>query len=192
MGTRSVLAAYVDGEYKLAQYGHTGSEPSDQGVAILTFLQNRNIESFKSKLRQVMLVSSDHSGSNRVENRRLFEPSRGCEALDWIQVSPEPIAFIDYLAFAGASLLCEWVYVIDFDTGTFEVFEGYNREQTPDGSRFPSSAKGDWLSANNGYEPVVLVKAYDLASLPEIDEFLADMKELCRSPNAVRSYGLRR
>lgn len=41
MGTRHLIAAKVDGEYKLAQYGQWDGYPEGQGVAVLDFLVNK-------------------------------------------------------------------------------------------------------------------------------------------------------
>jgi hypothetical protein len=38
MGTRHLIAAKIDGVYKLAQYGQWDGYPDGQGVAVLDFL----------------------------------------------------------------------------------------------------------------------------------------------------------
>jgi hypothetical protein len=181
MGTRSLLAAYIDGGYKVAQYGHRRGEPSAQGVEILKFLQDRNLGSFQAKLRQVSFVTEQYRRGIAKGNRRPFDGDHAWEVLHWIQVTPEPFVVEDYLAFAGASLNCEWAYVIDFDKGTFEVFEGFNKVPTPTESRFPSEAMGNWLSSDGEYHPVSLVKAYDFVALPSASDFIAEVGALART-----------
>ena len=40
MGTRNLTAVFMDGEYKVAQYGQWDGYPSGQGVDILNILKN--------------------------------------------------------------------------------------------------------------------------------------------------------
>jgi hypothetical protein len=181
MGTRSLLAVYIDGAFRVAQYGHTRSDPSDQGVQLLKFLQHRDLVEFKSKVRKVQFAPDERRAGLARTDIDTFSGHHGWEVLDWIQLSHNTVFLDDWLAFAGNSLHCEWAYVIDFDAEVFEVYQGFNREQTPDHSRFPSKAMGDWLAHFPGYHPVSLVKAYDLASLPSPAPFVDEMKALCRS-----------
>lgn len=96
--------------------------------------------------------------------------SRDCSAqiLYAILMRDEPggLPLIDERGFAGDSRRCEWAYVIDLDADTLEIYEGRNREPTPQESRFPTGA--DWLEDGGyGFFPVRLVKTYDLSALPE-------------------------
>lgn len=38
MGTRHLIAAVIDGEYKIAQYGQWDGDPEGQGLTVLDFL----------------------------------------------------------------------------------------------------------------------------------------------------------
>lgn len=111
MGTRHLIAAMIDGEYKLAQYGQWDGYPEGQGVDILDFLNTGDVEALKRNLK--LLAGSP-------EDKKL--PTRGS------------------IGFAGDSLFCEYAYVIDFDKGVFEIYRGFNHEATPPDSRFPSGA----------------------------------------------------
>ena len=41
MGTRNLTAVYIDGEYKVAQYGQWDGYPEGQGMTALTFLRDK-------------------------------------------------------------------------------------------------------------------------------------------------------
>ena len=53
MGTRHLIAVQKDGEYKVAQYGQWDGYPEGQGVRVLEFLRNTDIELFKKRLSNV-------------------------------------------------------------------------------------------------------------------------------------------
>lgn len=96
--------------------------------------------------------------------------SRDCGAhilrVIMLRDEPDGLPLIDERGFAGDSARCEWAYVIDLDADTLEIYEGRNREPTPQESRFPTGA--DWLEDGGyGFFPVRLVKTYDLSALPE-------------------------
>lgn len=85
--------------------------------------------------------------------------------------SPFPV-LLD-LEFAQDSLFCEWAYVIDFDTNTFEVYRGFNHEPLTEGERFyrkPNEAVE--------YHPVKLVATYELTNLPTNNAFTKAFNEV--------------
>lgn len=41
MGTRNLTAVYLDGQYKVAQYGQWDGYPEGQGITVLTFLRDK-------------------------------------------------------------------------------------------------------------------------------------------------------
>ena len=69
--------------------------------------------------------------------------------------------------------MCEWAYVIDFDTRMFEVFKGFNSAPVVKG-RFLSNDAA--LEKSQGYEPVTLVRSYPLDALPTETAFLAELE----------------
>ena len=71
--------------------------------------------------------------------------------------------------FAADSLFCEYAYVVDLDTNTFEIFKGFIKQPLQDGERFK------FLNGPNdgGYYPVRLFAKFDLDDLPSKAELLA-------------------
>ena len=196
MGTRHLIAAKVDGEYKLAQYGQWDGYPEGQGVAVLDFLVNKmDRDAFLAALRNCHFVDwqkdvapelvrfgadPDDHYSIRLDDYHRFtaahpEWSRdtGAKILDEIQ-SRGGCGLKNDLYFAADSLFCEWAYVLDFDAGTFEVYEGFNKLPLSDRDRFyflEEKAEGD-------YHPVRLRDAWLMCDLPQTKEdFLASFKE---------------
>lgn len=66
------------------------------------------------------------------------------------------------------SLFCEWGYVFNMDTGTFEVYEGFQQSPHKQG-RFAN--RGD--VGESGYYPVRRVATFVLRELPSDADFLA-------------------
>lgn len=60
MGTRNLTAVYLDGQYKVAQYGQWDGYPEGQGITALTFLRDKmDLELFKEALRNSSYIPSE-------------------------------------------------------------------------------------------------------------------------------------
>jgi hypothetical protein len=76
------------------------------------------------------------------------------------------------LEFAADSLFCEWAYVIDFDSNTFDVYKGFNTQPLKETDRFYFLED----KAEGNYHPVVIMASYCLDDLPTEKHFLAELK----------------
>lgn len=196
MGTRHLVAVQIDGEYKVAQYGQWDGYPSGKGIVVLDFLDTimadvASLELFKSNLRQTRWVTEEESEAAWVDagaepgakyvsmdvverhNQKYPQLSRntGAKILDAVLALPAPLALQNNIDFAKNSLFCEWAYVIDFDSNTFEVFKGFN--MAPTSGRFAGQVQiGRNGPGSDGYGPVALVASWPLDHLPDATEFL--------------------
>lgn len=198
MGTRGLTAVFVNGEYKIAQYGQWDHYPSGQGVTVLMFCKEHLInfvgmESFKEALSRCVFVDSDHIKSlygdlgielrngliSLDESKRFkdkypqFDRDMAAEVLEFVLKSSGKVHLKDSLSFAGNSLFCEWAYVIDLDKLTLEVYEGPNETNplTQD-DRFYGLKK-----EKSEYHPVKLRETFSLTDLPSEDEFLNKLED---------------
>ena len=196
MGTRNLTIVYMDGEYRVAQYGQWDGYPEGQGLTCLQFLRDRmNEKDFRDalshikyidteKLRKILIdYGMDADGSIPVKDADRFrqtfpEFSRdtGAEILSMIQNNKNTSNCLeDCLTFAAYSLFCEWAYVVDFDHRTFEVFQGFNKTPLEENERFyflSNKADPDPAPFGARYYPVRLAATFDLDNLPEDEEFL--------------------
>ena len=194
MGTRNLTAVYIDGSYKVAQYGQWDGYPEGQGMNILQFLRDKMDEgTFKKALRNSTFIKPevlttlwrsygvDEQGIVSMENadkmrRDHPEYSRdtGSNILELIQNHPEGMRLQDNITFAADSFFCEWAWVIDFDAGTFEAYGGFNtaHELTPE-ERFYFLKEYE----DDGYHGVILLQKWPLSALPTEEEFLDAFKE---------------
>ena len=195
MGTRNLTIVFMDGKYRVAQYGWWDGYPEGQGLTCLRFVRDQmNEKDFRDalsrikyidgdKLRRILMdYGMDDDGSIPIKDADRFrlafpEFSRdtGAEILTMIQNDRITSNCLeDCLTFAADSLFCEWAYVVDFDKRTFEVYEGFNKTTLTEGDRFYFLRE---YEDETGYHCVKLAAVFDLDDLPEDDEFLATFKE---------------
>lgn len=191
MGTRNLTMIFKDGEYKVAQYGQWDGYPGGQGLTALTFLRDKmDRELFFSRL-----AATFEPNEAQIEeyNARLKETGLGigrlypslsrdtaAEILLMIQSSMEPLPIRLDVDYAGDSLSCEWIWLADFDKGTFEAFKGFNKEPLDPSERFantPLEPRGHTFKDGDGepyrYHQCKFVTSWPLDNLPDDDTFLA-------------------
>jgi hypothetical protein len=185
MGTRGLTAVQVDGKYMVAQYGQWDHNPSGQGVTALKFcrecLVGETRARFRSALARVRFSELDRElrSSTFVRDAKNGERypyagrDNGAEILDLILSAPDDqtIYLSDSISFVEDSLFCEWAYVVDLDSLTFEVFKGFNKNALGAGERFRSFDK-----SGGEYRPVHHVVTWKLDDLPSEEAFLRALK----------------
>ena len=140
MGTRNLTAVYVDGEYKIAQYGQWDGYPEGQGKTCLNFakkvLADKNSrEAFADKVRACSWITNeeidrinDEIRSAGIKNWAMVWPELSrdtcADILVLVEKSENGLKLQNNITFAADSLFCEWAWVIDLDAGTFETFKG--------------------------------------------------------------------
>ena len=179
MGTRHLIAAVIDGDFKIAQYGQWDGYPEGQGVDVLDFISTVDIEAFKAKLRDTTWITKEQIAAvNAMADWTKKYPhlsrDAGADVLLMVNDAEAPLFLQDTRGFGGDSLMCEWAYVLDFDASKFEVYRGFNQTPTPADSRFPSGA--EWLEKSS-YQPVKLVKVFDFGNLPSKEDFVSVLND---------------
>ncbi len=186
MEERCVTAVYADGGYRVSQYcAHLG-DPRGAGVQLLHTLKGLDLEKLRLACLQCTGVSLGEAERRRREVPGWVEPLWYSE---W--VGPEILGQIalhgirDLLLYPTLlynSLTCDWVYVVDFDTRTFEVYRGDNHEPVPEDARFYTGYY--WEREGGGtktqFHPVRLVASWPLDHLPDRKEFLDKLEHLDR------------
>lgn len=195
MSTRGFIGLVVDGEEKII-YNHFDSYPDGLGMEMLTWLRDV-LEVEKWDLKKV-----DWRG--RVRNLKMVDinstPTEDqiLELAPWSDVSVSNQSLkdwycllrktqgdlgatlaagyaIDSSGFPLDSLFAEWGYVIDIDTETFEVYEGFQKKPHHRGRfahRAPVDVERRAASGVIAYYPVALRAAWSFNAVPTGDEFL--------------------
>lgn len=170
MGTRNLTMVVINNETKIAQYGQSDGYPEGQGLTVLKFLRNSNIELFKNRLNEVRFLSPDEieAITDRQFDSTYNHLSRehGAEILQLVMQGANELR--DSSGFAADSLFCEWAYVVDFDKNTLEVYTGFNKTPLAETERFYSLQKD-----SEEYKPVRLAQTFDLNALPTDKDFIA-------------------
>lgn len=192
MGTRNLTVVYLDGEYKIAQYGQWDGYPEGQGMKALNFLRIMDECKFKQALRNSSYIDSgelqalwrqygaDEQGFVSLDDAERMkkdhpEYSRdiGADILNLVQSHPEGMKLWDSIEFAADGLFCEWAWVIDLDKRTFEAYEGLGKEPLTESDRFYFLKDLE----EDGYSAVKLMATWGLDELPSDEDFLAAFKE---------------
>lgn len=190
MGTRNLTAVFLDGEYKVAQYGQWDGYPGGQGLTCLEFLEDLRLpghrDRFAENLRKCRWITEKEidgikariSSGVIAEWQDVYpELSRGTAAkiLQMVYDHPEGMVLKNDISFAADSLFCEWAYVIDLDQNRFEVYKGSNNTPTDETDRFHQfEAIGEANAfGEERYYCVTMLAAYPLDELPDRDTFLA-------------------
>ena len=213
MGTRHLTVVVVGGEHKVAQYGQWDGYPDGAGTTILAALKRahaEDFEDFREKVRSTRFISdeevqrrwkeagADGSGMVSMEvsdamksKYPQLQRDMGYAVVDHLIDSPPGLELTDSISFVADSLFCEYAYVVDLDTNTFEVYKGFNQTPLDVSDRFASyfSAEGqEHRNPDDLYYPVRLWQSFDLSNLPEEEDFLAalsDDEELEEEPTTM-------
>ncbi|MFI7191417.1 hypothetical protein ACIBQ0_16920 [Nocardia nova] len=181
MGTRGFLGFVANGHETIA-YNQFDSYPDALGIAVLDYA--RSIEDMDAAKRQaaaIVHVSNDVPPTDeQIEALKQYaNMSVGArnDRPDWYQLLREtqgdPAATLaaghaeHHPDWPADSLFCEWGYLIDFDRGVLQVYEGFQRSPHTAG-RF-HDRKGENAQ---GYYPVRLIATWALDALPDDAAFV--------------------
>jgi hypothetical protein len=197
MGTRHLIAVKQDGKYKIAQYGQWDGYPEGQGVNVLRFLRGVKLDAFKKAVSECSFLTSDEIDATYT-GMDIFADKYGCISCDeadlhakkYPELSRDTGAGIlslvlnngkrklkNSIDFAADSLFCEWAYVINLDTNTFEVYEGFNQTPLPDDEPFYFLQEQSHIERrkDDQYYPVRIIASWVLDELPSDKDFIAGL-----------------
>ena len=178
MGTRHLIAIQSNNEYKLAQYGQWDGYPSGVGVELLERLKKYDHKVLKENVNKLRYITKEEveqlaeldpsEYEDLLKNNPQFSRDTSYDVIDLLMnVDSWKLPTVrNYIEFANDSLFCEWAYVIDFDKGTFEVFEGFNKLPLSQDERFYNA------TTESEYHPVKHLVSFDLSDLPSEEAFL--------------------
>lgn len=193
MGTRGTIGFRIDGKDYLT-YNHYDSYPDGVGVDVLKEIKSiiggvtllcdieRNIRSL------IAVDSEDKPSSNDIlEYSKFANPGVGNQGIDnkeintWYQLLRHTqgtlggymLGVIKHMImendFIRDSLFCEHGYIVNFDSGMFEYWKGFQHESDPT-NRYGQECDRD-------YYPCRLERVFDLGHLPTEEEFLEATKD---------------
>jgi hypothetical protein len=201
MGTRGFIGFVIDGEEKIT-YNHFDSYPEGLGMEMLTWLraileaekQSPKVVDWQAYVRNLKMVDSNSTPTQAQisELTPWSDTSVSEQSLDdWYcllrKTQGDPGAIlaagyaIDSSDFPSDSLMCEWGYIIDVDTETFEVYEGFQKEPHHCGRfahRPPVDMERQIGLFGHAYYPVALRAAWSFNAIPTGEDFLGILTDL--------------
>lgn len=174
MGTRGIVGFTAEGKDHFA-YNHFDSYPDGLGVDMVTFVRDR-VAKNPDRFKALAVNMKDISGTKPTkQDIKRCEPWTDLGVSnqstdDWYcllrdtQGDPYAILSCGYYensnGFINDSLFCEYAYVINFDTGMLEFYEGFQKAPHDNGRFSGNESTGD-------YYPCALVGEYPFDSIPE-------------------------
>ena len=189
MGPRHITAVVAEGEFVVAQYGQWDGYPTGAGNDIVAIISGK-IDQLKDSLKHIVPVDSgtverywtecgaqewgaDMETCQRFKAKHMtLDRDTGPDVLNILIRTEVPVELYLDVDFIANGLFCEWVYVVDLDSGMFEIYQG-SRIQIYQ-NRFSTMFEG----AINGYYPPKLVATYPLDELPT-DSQLLKLEHYC-------------
>lgn len=179
MGTRGAYGFYAEGEAKVS-YNHSDSYPCGLGSNVLEFVKETPDIELAEIAARVKPVDSDAKPTAKqlAGLGDWYNPDEaGGERGTWYNairsVQGDLRAFrdgLDYMldsaTFLYDSLFCEWAYLVNTDTGTLEVYKGFNTDPKAAGryAKVPS-----WHRDDSEYAGVKLICTLPFELIRSID-----------------------
>lgn len=184
MGTRSLIGFTHNGVTK-ASYNQYDGYPSYMGVQMLTFADTLAERYGNDKVSIInglgadvdkLIVVKEYDSPTDAERVKLAEFSDDgvSTGADWYstlrncQGDPDAILrsgyILDSFNFGYDSLFCEWAYIIDLDTFTLDIYQGFRKT--------PTGLDGLWddVKANGiDYIGVQKIASFSLDNLPDME-----------------------
>lgn len=196
MGTRNIVAVVVNGEYRVAQYGQWDGYPSGQGRMVRDFLGTCDLNVLREKCLACSWYTKEESAAIDNEIDEGYKASRdykwedkypalnrdqGAKILKMVYESPNGLKLNNSIDFAADSLMCEYVWVVDLDKNTFEMYAGFNKTGNTVNERFSHlPIRTDYKHCEQYYQ-VRFVKSWPLDALPTKEE-LEDLNNFTFDP----------
>jgi hypothetical protein len=180
MGTRGFVGFIIDGTEKIT-YNHWDSYPTGLGAQVVEAILSEHVT--PDAVRELTMIT-DKVPPTPEEQRKLARwADTGVDdgkLSNWYvllrQTQGDIVAMLkagyaeDASYFPLDSLFAEWGYILDMDTMTLEVYQGFQHSPHTAG-RFASRTVTDEYARDNGYYPCALIAVYPmLGGLPDATE----------------------
>ncbi len=205
MSTQGAVG-FIANEKWYVTYNNADSNPDWLGMRVLEFCKSIiSWDYLKTLVTKLTLVDEECKPTpEQIELYKGYSDSRVSQGTleDWYCLlrglhqgkilyeiaSGNVTHMIDNHLFLSSSLYCEWAYIIDLDSMTLKIYNGFN-ENGCDYGTLPEDI--DPRKEDDGFYPVRFLYAYDLRKLPEFmlgvtNEFKKEYRE--RRPKCLSVY----
>lgn len=167
MSTRGIVGFRIDGTDRLT-YNHYDSYPEGLGedtvAEIRVMLKTHGLDEMKNMARRAKFV--EKSTSLTVEEAKKFQNVCQNHIRGSIRASLELGVMSDDKEFILDSLMCEWVYVLNFDDNLFEVYQGFQDSPHSHGRYAALYNDNSKKFDEPQYYPCALIATFRLDEIP--------------------------
>lgn len=152
MGTRHFQTVITkSGEVKIKQYGQWDGYPSGQGVNILNYLKNGNLDKYQEQLEIIPLITEEQikiveKDNNWTKNYPYL--SRDCGSNIHKLIENGDVKFVIHTNEEEVNKWCEGFYTINFQTGEF-ISEYHDKKHSFKLDKLPTEKRYLKLMKNN-------------------------------------------
>jgi hypothetical protein len=204
MGSRNLTIVILDSEVKIAQYGHWGAYPEENGASLARWIKNdMDLRVFKKAVKDCSFITQEEADQkvedafnkqsivkklknafNRINNpfsHPKVELTANCSAYICKLVQEKGgLELVNNIDFISSSIWNEWSYVLDLDNKRFEIYCGFNKTKLKKNDRFYSyTNKGEIeIDTDDGkrFYPLKMIKSFGFKelSIKKYDKFVED------------------
>ena len=185
MSTAAAYGFVIGGKEKIT-YCNNDGYPTGLGLHMLQAIQTYGI-GLKEAAVMIQMVDDEESLPSKREIEKYFEysgKSEGQKIKDWydllrntqgditVHLNAKVRHMIDYSQFLSDSGGCRWAYIINFDTGNFEIYGGCSNLDPKAAGRYAALQHPMNLELEGGMEllyGVVLIRKISLSDIRGMD-----------------------
>jgi hypothetical protein len=188
MGTRGAYGFRINEQDKIT-YNHFDSYPDWLGRKVMEYVSQTPLDRMRLVANRIVLVGEQTKPSaDLIEKYRKFADlgvsTRKYEEWycllrktqgDLSSYQNDLRHMIDSQLFLTDSLFCEWAYIVNLDSESFEIYKGYNKDLSARG-RYARCSVPD----NYGYTGVTLIKEVPIPDirLESIDDLVEGIERV--------------
>lgn len=209
MGTRAAYGFRLNDKDKVT-YNHYDGYLNGLGLKLLKQLRDslneHSLESLKKRVQSIVMVDEDKKPTQKqIEKYHThFDAKVSSGSTDeWYcllrelqgNISPYLNGSVKHMIesslFMLNSLFCEWAYVINFDTGKFEVYRGFNKFEFNTGRYIGKTERDMNDPVYDDYDAVFLIAEINFkyiaeCSNDELEQMVSALNTQCGSIMEIR------
>jgi len=168
MGTRSLIVIRNKG-VMFGQYVQFDGYPDGVGVGVLNELKRLSHDALRRGFQRARFLTQEQaSAAWLAKTAPQLSREYGEAILEYFAKTKAPEVYNE-IKFAAESLMCEWAWMVDFDSSLFRAFKGFNKAPLPRDAIFKSFEEG---RPDEKYFPIREVTSWSLRKLPSEGSFL--------------------
>jgi hypothetical protein len=176
MSTRGLIAVTSQKQFKIAQYCQSDCHPAGVGIEVLNFIRKCDIDKFREQLKSITFFTQKElkgESGREIDKLSHIQGDYASKILDAVYEG-RITRLLNSRLFSIDSLWCEWIFLLDLDKSTYEIYRGFNVEPITPEDRFYSKQPSVTVIGKARFYPAKLIKTFEFAHLPMTHEFVLE------------------